>query len=116
MHTVHVHVGVGQVVSGGAARRRLPSGSCVSWLRVRTLTGPAGVELCVDNSGPVVDAVTAAELLDPFRRGGAARASGRGAGLGLSIVSAVVAAHHGSLCAEPRPGGGLSAVVRLRIP
>jgi len=52
------------------------------WLRVRTLTGLAGVELCVDNSGPVVDAETAAELFDPFRRGGEARASGRGAGRG----------------------------------
>lgn len=83
------------------------------WLRVQTLTGRGGVEFCVDNSGPVVDPPTAAELFDPFRRGGAARASGRGAGLGLSIVSAVVAAHHGSVRAEPRQGGGLRVDVLL---
>lgn len=83
------------------------------WVRVQTATGVDGVELCVDNGGPVVDPPAAGELFDPFRRGGAARASGRGAGLGLSIVSAVVAAHHGSVYAEPRAAGGMQVVVRL---
>ncbi|MBA2552800.1 MAG: HAMP domain-containing protein [Geodermatophilaceae bacterium] len=99
---------VGNLVEN-AVRHNIDGG----WARVQTLTGRAGVELCVDNSGPAVDPLTAAELFDPFRRGGAARASGRGAGLGLSIVSAVVAAHHGTIRAEPREGGGMRVLVRL---
>lgn len=99
---------VGNLVEN-AVRHNIDGG----WARVQTLTGPAGVELCVDNSGPAVDPLTAAELFDPFRRGGAARASGRGAGLGLSIVSAVVAAHHGTIRAEPGEGGGMRVLVRL---
>ena len=99
---------VGNLVEN-AVRHNIKGG----WLRVRTLTAGNGVELYVHNSGPVVDPPAAEELFDPFRRGGAARASGRGAGLGLSIVSAVVAAHHGSVRAEPREGGGLRVEVRL---
>jgi len=99
---------VGNLVEN-AVRHNIDGG----WLRVQTLTGGAGAELCVDNSGPIVDRLTAGQLFDPFRRGDAARASGRGAGLGLSIVSAVVAAHHGLVHAEPREGGGLRVEVRL---
>ena len=99
---------VGNLVEN-AVRHNIAGG----WLRVQTLTGPDGAELCVDNSGPAVGQPAAEELFDPFRRGDAARASGRGAGLGLSIVSAVVAAHHGSVRAQPREGGGMRVEVRL---
>ncbi|MGH3391585.1 MAG: ATP-binding protein, partial [Actinomadura sp.] len=39
--------------------------------------------------------------------------SAKGAGLGLSIVRAVVSAHHGTVETVPRPGGGLVITVRL---
>jgi len=83
------------------------------WLRVQTRPGPdATVELTVASSGPEVDAAAVAGLFEPFRRG-AGRVSGSGAGLGLSIVRAVVAAHAGTTTGTPVPGGGLSVTVRL---
>ncbi len=83
------------------------------WLRVRTGSGGGSCWLVADNTGVPLDPGTAGELLEPFWRGGAARSGRRGAGLGLSIVSAVVAAHDGSVRVEPRPGGGLCVEVRL---
>lgn len=84
------------------------------WLRVGTRDDARSAWLVVDNTGSPVE--SAQELLEPFRRGGPARAGKRGAGLGLSIVSAVVAAHHGGVRVEPRVGGGLRVEVRLPTP
>jgi signal transduction histidine kinase len=84
------------------------------WLTVRC--GLSGVDswLEVRNAGPVIERTEVDELFAPFRRGGQARTAGRGAGLGLSIVRAVAAAHGGSVHAEPLPGGGLA--VRATLP
>jgi signal transduction histidine kinase len=90
------------------ARYNRPGG----FVDVRTRQGVATAELRVENSGPPVNAEAAARLTDPFERLGR-EADGRGAGLGLSIVSAVSRAHGGSLSIEPRPGGGLIVSVRL---
>ncbi|MBO0810319.1 MAG: two-component sensor histidine kinase, partial [Actinobacteria bacterium] len=40
---------------------------------------------------------------------------GTGAGLGLSIVAAIVATHHGTLDLHARPGGGLRVTVTLPL-
>ena len=85
------------------------------WVEVRTqvLGGEATVE--VANSGPTIAADQVASLFEPFRRLGADRAGHQeGAGLGLSIVDAIVAAHHGAVDARPRAGGGLDVRVALR--
>ncbi len=82
------------------------------YVDVQTRSGIGSVELRVENSGPPVDAGAAARLTEPFERLGR-EADARGAGLGLSIVSAVSRAHGGSLSIEPRPGGGLVVSVRL---
>jgi signal transduction histidine kinase len=74
---------------------------------------PGWVVLRVGSSGPEIPADRVAELFEPFRRGGVARTAQSGAGLGLSIVRAVVAAHGGEAYAAPVPGGGLSVTVRL---
>jgi signal transduction histidine kinase len=53
-------------------------------------------------------------LFEPFRRLASDRVgSDRGAGLGLSIVAAVVRAHAGLINTVPRAGGGLEVTVRL---
>ncbi|MCE7010854.1 HAMP domain-containing histidine kinase [Kibdelosporangium philippinense] len=69
--------------------------------------------LCVRNTGPIVPATEVARLFEPFQRGAPQRTGG-GAGLGLSIVRALVTAHSGRVQAEPRPEGGL--VVTVLIP
>jgi len=65
----------------------------------------------VANTGPRVDASEVPTLLEPFRRG---RAGGQGAGLGLSVIRAVVTTHHGRLDITPNTGGGLT--VRALLP
>lgn len=55
----------------------------------------------------------APEMFERFRRGDAARST-PGAGLGLSIVQAIVEVHGGTIAAEaPTGGGGTTIVVRL---
>jgi len=86
--------------------------------RLEVVTGPAPdgaaeVHLAVANTGPVIDPADVDGLFEPFRRLGADRLAGRGAGLGLSIVRSVVAAHGGRVLARPRPGGGLVVDVFL---
>ncbi len=68
----------------------------------------------VTSGGTVIDPGTVAQLFEPFRQGERARTGHRGSGLGLSIVSAVVAAHGGVVRAVPVVGGGLT--VRVEIP
>jgi signal transduction histidine kinase len=100
---------VGNLVEN-AVRHNVEGG----WLEVATRVGAAGQpELRVTSSGAVVTDGRLDELFEPFRRG-ASRASGTGSGLGLSIVRAVVSAHHGTVSATPVDGGGLTVTVRLR--
>ncbi|MET0133795.1 MAG: HAMP domain-containing sensor histidine kinase, partial [Kibdelosporangium sp.] len=65
--------------------------------------------LRIVNTGQQVEPDAVDTLFEPFVRG----RHGRGAGLGLSIVRAVVTAHHGSLRCTPRPDGGLDITVRF---
>ncbi len=99
---------VGNLVEN-AVRHNVSGG----WLEVCTGLADPQATLRVSSSGEVVepDAVTA--LFEPFHRGGVARTSHDGAGLGLSIVHAVVTAHGGTVHAEPVTGGGLAVTVRL---
>jgi signal transduction histidine kinase len=84
--------------------------------RVWVLTGEAGGRsyVRVENTGPPVGAADTGTIFEPFRRLTRDRVgSARGAGLGLSIVRAVVRAHGGTIAAYPRPGGGLAITVQL---
>jgi signal transduction histidine kinase len=69
----------------------------------------------VENSGPPLDPESIDGLVEPFRRAGPDRATSDGVGLGLSIVNAVVTAHHGTLALRARQGGGLHVRVRLPV-
>ncbi|WP_346043919.1 sensor histidine kinase [Actinomadura chokoriensis] len=84
--------------------------------RVWVRTGERGGEafLQVVNTGRPVPAYEVAGIFEPFRRLRADRTGSKdGAGLGLSIVRAVVQAHGGTIETVPRPDGGLSITVRL---
>jgi signal transduction histidine kinase len=77
-------------------------------------TGQAVLE--VDNTGPWLPHESVEDLVEPFQRAGENRASNDGGvGLGLSIVDAVVAAHHGTMTLTARPEGGLNVRVQLPI-
>ncbi|MEV6105104.1 ATP-binding protein [Streptomyces sp. NPDC051940] len=90
------------------------------WIGVAILSdegegqGPGSISLVVESGGPVLDQRRVADLAQPFRRLGADRtATGRGSGLGLSIVAAVAEAHDGTLDLRARPAGGLRVAVTL---
>ncbi|WP_330278100.1 HAMP domain-containing histidine kinase [Lentzea sp. NBC_00516] len=68
----------------------------------------------VHNTGREVLAHQVAPLFEPFRRLVADRTSHReGAGLGLSIVRSITAAHHGTIDARPGLDGGLRVEIDL---
>ncbi|MFD6885343.1 sensor histidine kinase [Streptomyces sp. NPDC059957] len=76
-------------------------------------TGAAGtaVFLEVSNTGPVLQPEEVPALFAPFHQG---RERGSGFGLGLAVVQAITATHHGEVVATPRAGGGLD--VRVLLP
>ena len=86
------------------------------WVRVTTrMSNDGSVQLEVSNTGPDVPPYDIPMLFEPFRRLDSERlATAKGAGLGLSIVRSVAAAHQGDVTAEPREGGGL--IVRVVLP
>jgi signal transduction histidine kinase len=79
-----------------------------------TEPGTGEARLAVSNTGAEIAAADVDGLFEPFRRLHGDRVGGRGAGLGLSIVRSVTAAHGGRVTARPRPGGGL--VVEVFLP
>lgn len=84
------------------------------WIRVAIHTDGATARLVIDTGGQVLDQRQVAQLAQPFRRLGADRTgSDHGAGLGLSIVAAIAAAHGGTLDLHARPEGGLRVSISL---
>jgi signal transduction histidine kinase len=87
------------------------------WVRVHTETVGIGnsrlAKLIVMNSGPIIRPDEVEGLFDAFRRGGRARTGQRGAGLGLSIVRAIVDAHDGSIASSALADGGLRVEISL---
>lgn len=100
---------VGNLV-GNAIKYNEPGG----WIEVE-VGGDPGPALTVRNTGQDIPAEEVAALFEPFRRLTADRTGhGGGAGLGLSIVRSITAAHGGTVQARPRPGGGLVVEINLR--
>ncbi|MFI7213786.1 sensor histidine kinase [Micromonospora maritima] len=95
-----------------ALRHNLPTGG---WVEVRTGVVAGRPTLTLANTGPVVPGYDVETIFQPFRRLSRDRttAGARGFGLGLSIVRAVARAHHGTVEAQPRDGGGLTVTVTL---
>ncbi|HET6208782.1 MAG TPA: ATP-binding protein [Jatrophihabitans sp.] len=103
---------IGNLVENGV-RYNVPGG----WVKIETVsegTGPNRVsKIIVMNSGVAVLPEEVDGLFDAFRRGGRARTGQRGAGLGLSIVRAIVDAHHGFIQASALAAGGLRVEISL---
>lgn len=88
-----------------------------SVIRVRLLTSATEASLEIEDRGPGVATQELASLFEPFYRAGSAAAAhtpGGGAGLGLSIAQAAIAAHKGTISARNVAPQGLS--VRMDLP
>jgi signal transduction histidine kinase len=93
-----------------AVRHNAPDG----WVQVATGIREGMAFIDVANGGPLIPSELVPSLFEPFRRGGERAGSPDGAGLGLSIVQSVAAAHHGRASAVALPAGGLE--VRVLLP
>ncbi|MEV4261117.1 HAMP domain-containing sensor histidine kinase [Kribbella sp. NPDC049584] len=86
------------------------------WVWAVSKTAGDHVQVVVTNTGPEIPPYEVESLFKPFYRLGAERlVSGKGAGLGLSIVRSVAEAHGGTVTAVPRAGGGLEITVELPV-
>ncbi|MGO9960954.1 MAG: sensor histidine kinase [Solirubrobacteraceae bacterium] len=94
-----------------AVRHNQPGGS------IDVTLAPSGgqqARVTVDSSGPALDPDAVTQLAQPFKRLSQDRTgSQNGHGLGLSIVAAIAAAHHGSLDLHARAEGGLRVQITL---
>jgi two-component system sensor histidine kinase VanS len=89
----------------------LPNGGSV-WVTTGSLQN--SVVLTVENTGEALAPELVSMLVDPFQRGTERIHNDyAGVGLGLAIVKSITRAHDGRLTLNPRPAGGLSAVVQL---
>jgi len=101
-----------------AIRYNLPADGEIT---VTTGTVEGSAHITVDNTGSAIPPYEIPGLLEPFRRLPATErlaeptteSTGRGAGLGLSIVRSVAQAHGGDAHASARENGGLTVEVRL---
>ncbi len=72
------------------------------------------VDITVSDLGPGISPGDRQRLLQPFENAGSASESGGHPGLGLALVSAVCAAHGGSISLEDNTPTGLTARMRLQ--
>jgi len=92
-----------------AVRHNVPGG----WVEVATGIRSGRSVLSVSNTGPVIAPDQVERLFQPFARLEATRLGRDGLGLGLSIVTAIAAAHDADLRARPLAGGGLEVEVHF---
>ncbi|HZE67374.1 MAG TPA: HAMP domain-containing sensor histidine kinase [Sporichthyaceae bacterium] len=84
------------------SRTHTPAGTAVTL--TLSAVGPRAVMTVVDN-GPGIPPSLLPEVFERFARGDSSRSRAAGStGLGLSIVAAVVAAHHGTVAVDSSPG------------
>ena len=94
-------------------RAHTPPGTATT---VRLDQAGADARIEVADNGPGMPAEDAQHVFERFYRADPARArSSGGSGLGLSIVSAIVAGHGGTVSAQSAPGQGMTVTVRIPI-
>ncbi|WP_435747674.1 sensor histidine kinase [Nocardioides sp. SYSU DS0663] len=92
------------------ARKHTPAGTTVT---VGGAAAPDGVVLTVTDDGPGFPPELIDHAFERFARGDAARHREGGAGLGLALVEAIVAAHGGRVSLTSGPG---RTAVEVRLP
>jgi two-component system OmpR family sensor kinase len=97
------------------AGRHTPAGTTVTVALAST--GPAVAELSVTDDGPGIPEGLQPVLFERFVRGATSRGRGAGSsGLGLAIVDAVTAAHHGRVSVTSEPGRTRFTITLPRLP
>ena len=94
----------------GNAVKYSPPGRAV---RVQARRAAAGVALVVEDQGRGIPAHALPRVFDAYYRVPGAVPAARGAGIGLAVVRALVAAHGGTIHLESTPGVGTRATVTL---
>jgi two-component system, OmpR family, sensor kinase len=121
---VHLHADRPVEVIGDSARLRQVVDNLLANVRAHTPAGTTAevsvtldgtdVVIEVTDNGPGLTTEQAANVFERFYRADPSRSRQRGgAGLGLSIVAAIIGAHGGRVSATARPGGGAAFMVRL---
>jgi signal transduction histidine kinase len=88
----------------------------VSRIDMAVSSGGGDAVVSVADDGPGIPAADRERVFDRFVRLDPDRSrSGGGAGLGLAIVSEIVAAHHGSVTVDDQPGGGTRMTIQLPL-
>jgi signal transduction histidine kinase len=90
-----------------AVRHNHPGG----WIAIRTTQRNGHAVFEIANTGPTIPPGEIPTLFEPFERADARLHPTEGVGLGLSIADAIARAHHATISARPRLGGGLEISV-----
>ena len=83
------------------------------WVGIRTVQRNGSARFEIANTGPDVTDEQIPTLFEPFARADQRLTPTDGVGLGLSIASAIAAAHDTTITARPHAGGGLEVSVTL---
>jgi two-component system OmpR family sensor kinase len=95
----------------GNVRAHTPPGTAA---RVNVELDGSHVVVTVADDGPGMDPEETEHVFERFYRSEPSRSRAHGgAGLGLSIVTAIMTAHHGTVGVVGRPGSGTTFTVRL---
>lgn len=99
------HTGVGDLIRIGSR-----------WVDGDEDAGERRLVIAVTDSGPGVAPEDAERIFRRFDRGAAGTSGSGGAGLGLSIVTAIAAAHGGTVTLDSTPGHGATFAVDIPAP
>jgi two-component system OmpR family sensor kinase len=91
------------------ARTHTPPGTTIL-ATLRTLE-PRQAVLTITDDGPGIPPDVMPRIFDRFVRADTTRSGTDGSGLGLSIVSAIIGAHEGTIHAESRPGATTFTII-----
>ncbi|HUX44717.1 MAG TPA: ATP-binding protein [Terracidiphilus sp.] len=85
-----------------------------SLIKISSRTTPERLEFAVEDSGPGIDAADLPLIFEKFYRGRLGNVMGKGTGMGLAIVRAILNAHRGAVEVVSSPGKG--AAFRFWVP
>jgi signal transduction histidine kinase/DNA-binding response OmpR family regulator len=80
---------------------------------VRALRTETGLEICVEDTGPGMNAAELQRIFGEFEQGDLSRAREGGVGLGLAISARIMAEAGGAIVVESAPGIGTTFRIRL---